>query len=60
APFRPVTQSAYIAYGIHNQLIQNRSIEICLSDRYIPAYREQVRSDGHQRALGLHKCCPRD
>ncbi|MBW6087356.1 hypothetical protein HTS61_11510 [Escherichia coli] len=36
---RPVIQSAYIAYGIHHQLLQNRGIEICLSDRYIPAYR---------------------
>ncbi|MFL4871773.1 hypothetical protein ACJ6V1_25810, partial [Escherichia coli] len=39
---RPVTQSAYIGYDIHHQLIQNRGIEICLSDRYIPAYREKV------------------
>ena len=31
APLRPVTQSAYIAHGIHHQLIQNRSVEIHLS-----------------------------
>ncbi|ARA09232.1 hypothetical protein FZN22_22040 [Escherichia coli] len=56
---RPVTQSAYIGYGIHHQLIQNRGIEICLSDRYIPAYREKVRSTGHQLEQDINQCSPR-